>query len=119
MGKKKQFILSRDDNLHGYERDLSSQNASAAGSLNLLLSIQTEVSSLDNQGNGRQDTLAQDLKETKLGHIKHGHIVSVGSSLRLLVDTLGNHAPQLVNVDDGAMRHASLQVEGSHTDLQQ
>lgn len=42
---------------------------------------------------------------------------SVGISLALLVNTLGHHTPQAINVDGGAVGHAALKMEVAHADL--
>jgi hypothetical protein len=93
---------------------LSSENDCPAGLLDLLLSGLGHELSLDHEGLVlRQDPLAQYLEVAELGHVKQRHVVLGGLVLHLL----GNERPQLVNVDDWAVKFVAQPVEVPHADL--
>lgn len=94
---------------------LSSQQACSTGLLNLLLSILTEELGLHDNWDLWKNTLAQNLEVTQLCDIEDWSQFS--TSLGLLVDTLWQQRPQAVNIDSWAEGQVSLEVEGSHTDL--
>ena len=72
-------------------------DADTAGSLDLVLGRAGEESRLDDDGLGRESSLAEDLEETALGNIDHwssGRVLGGGNSL-----LFGDERPELVQVD--------------------
>jgi hypothetical protein len=96
--------------------ELCSQQARAAGRLDLLFSLLAEELGLDRDGLLGELALAQHLKETELCHVEKGD--SAVSLLRVFLALLkANHAPQLIDVDRRFVVGVLLVVEVPHTDL--
>ncbi len=98
------------------KNNLCSQNARAARSLDLLLSLLAEQLSLDRNGLHGQLALAKHLEVTELRNIDQGHsaICLLGVLLALLET---HHGPQLVQVDGRAVVGVLLVVEVPHTNF--
>jgi len=75
-----------------------------------------EVASLDDDGDRGQVTLAEDLEETRLGHVDDDGLVILGF-LSGLLGFSGDESPELLDVDGGAVGEGCLLVEPTHTDL--
>ena len=93
---------------------LSSQNAGAAGGLNLLLSNAADELGLHHDRSVNA-TSAQELEHSVSLQIDHRSLGGVLHSL--LLSLFREQMPQLVHVDGGAVLGVTLQVEVSHTDL--
>ena len=75
-----------------------------------------EEASLDDDGDRGEVALAEDLEESRLGHVNDDGLVVVrvlsgGADLRV------DESPQLLHVDGGAVGQGRLLVEPAHTDL--
>ena len=93
---------------------LSSQNAGAAGGLDLLLRNAADELGLHHDRSVNA-TSAQELEHSVSLQIDHR---SLGGVLHgLLLSLFREQMPQLVHVDGGAVLGVTLQVEVSHTDL--
>ncbi|KAL7134928.1 hypothetical protein ABFS83_11G058300 [Erythranthe nasuta] len=93
---------------------LSSENNSTSGFLDLLLGdLGDELRLHDQRLVLRQEPLAQNLEVSELGDVDHRRVVLGG----LVPDILGNHGPELFDVDDGAVELVPELVEVAHTDL--
>ena len=95
---------------------LCAEHAGTAGGLDLLFGLLGEITGFDYEGDVGENSLSEDLEISKLRYIEHGDGIG-GAGLGLLVHIGGDHAPQSVDVYFGAVVHASLKVEFSHTEL--
>jgi len=109
----KLFNLKKGQNLEK-EHNLGCKYNSTTSLFNLLLSNLWNKLGLDNNGLlVRQNPLAKYLEVTELSNINHGHSI-LGC---LVFDILGDHGPELVDVDDGTVELVAELVEVTHTNL--
>ncbi|KAK2989739.1 hypothetical protein RJ640_030232 [Escallonia rubra] len=95
--------------------NLSCEQNSATGLLDLLLGSLRNQLGLNNDGLGRvHNPLAQHLEVAQLGHVQHGCGAAAGC---LLPDLLRDHGPEAFDVDDGAVELVAEAVEVAHADL--
>ena len=105
---------SRIESITPNSRTLSSEDAGAASSLDLLLSNAADELGLHHH-RSLDAASAEELEHSVLSKVDHGGLAGV--LLGLLLSLLRENAPQLVQVHGGAVVEVTLQVEVSHTDL--
>jgi hypothetical protein len=86
---------------------LGNEDAGTTGSLNLLLGLLAEETGLNNDGLVGNGSLSKNLSISSFQRINDGDGVTLGLG--------GGQAPQLLQVDDGAVVHVTGVMEVTHT----
>lgn len=110
-------MRERKDKRHAQaaEPPSTTHHNDTASLLDLLLSQLRDPAGLDNAGQLRQAALAEHLAVAVQERVDDGHL---GGAARQALALLGGHErPELVEVDDGAVRHVARHVEVAHADL--
>ena len=88
------------------------------GLLDLLLGLGAEVAGADDNGDGGETALAEDLGVAEGQEVEDGGGVGVTLAGEVLLALLGrDEGPELLEVDDGSPEVVLLLVEVAHTDL--